>query len=124
MPLQKILKGLRFSFIILLICAAGKISYDLVQTLHMESRGPMDADALIYLTIGRAILNGSKVYVDFFESKPPAIFYLSALSLRLGGTGLMRFLEILSILLVPGVLTISGWRRSRLLALVSFVFGG
>ncbi|HEY2982019.1 MAG TPA: hypothetical protein VGJ22_12620, partial [Anaerolineales bacterium] len=37
-----------------------------------------------YLYIGEEIVHGKLPYRDAWESKPPAIFYLNALALRLG----------------------------------------
>lgn len=41
-------------------------------------------DSGYYLYTGQQILQGKTPYVDFWESKPPAIFYLNALGLWLG----------------------------------------
>jgi hypothetical protein len=40
----------------------------------------------IFWAIGQAMLNGYTLYEDIFESKPPIIFLLAALSLRLTGS--------------------------------------
>jgi hypothetical protein len=37
----------------------------------------------MYWTVGRAFLDGKKIYVEMFENKPPIIFLLSSLSYRL-----------------------------------------
>ena len=42
-------------------------------------------DTLLYWTVGHGIAEGFKPWLDFFEGKPPFIFYLSALSLKLSG---------------------------------------
>ena len=48
-------------------------------SLHVNNDTPL------FWTIGHGITKGFKPYVDFFEFKPPMIFYLSALSLKLLG---------------------------------------
>jgi hypothetical protein len=118
---KSLLSGILITIISL---AALKVSYELWQMIFLEVHGAINPDAFIYLTIGKGILHGSKVYVDLFESKPPGVFYLSAISLFFGGTVLMRSLEVISLLLIPFSLTILGWKYSRLLALISFCFGG
>lgn len=45
-----------------------------------ELHGPFTADSPIYWAVGRGILNGFVPYLDLWESKPPGIFWLSALS--------------------------------------------
>lgn len=45
----------------------------------------MDSDVLLYFAAGRGILNGLSPYIDIFETKPPGMFLLSALSLRVTG---------------------------------------
>lgn len=49
----------------------------------MELSGAYNYDTQLYLTVGRGILNGLKPYVEMYENKPPLIFLLSALSLKL-----------------------------------------
>src|SRR5262249_53570701 len=78
----------------LLVLASAKVCVDLYGALVLEAQGFLSPDVLIYLTIGKGMLNGLHVYRDLFESKPPGIFLLSAISLRLGGTALMRTLEV------------------------------
>jgi hypothetical protein len=65
----------------------------LVMTHHMQG------DQYLYMTVGRSILNGLKPWQDLFETKPPIIFWISALSLLWGGDWLYR------ILLISGVLS-------------------
>ncbi len=75
--------------VVLLVVLGGSVVKgfaDLVQVLSLEAKGAVSGDALIYLTVGRGILNGLVPYVDLFESKPPGMFLLMAASLALSGT--------------------------------------
>lgn len=47
--------------------------------------GGVRGDAVYYFGMGRGLLNGLRLYVDLFETKPPLVFWLSALSLAAGG---------------------------------------
>jgi hypothetical protein len=89
-------------------------------------------DGAIYTAVGRGILNGLTPYVDLFETKPPGMYLISALSLwlfddiRLGNI-LQGFVEIglVMALLLP-LLRVPSWlrRQDRLLFLaVTLVFG-
>lgn len=45
------------------------------------ANNPINWDSMVYLTIGRGILNGMLPYTGLYEQKPPGIFLISALSL-------------------------------------------
>ena len=122
--MKPFLKPVSNACLVILIMASAKVCFNLYGMLVLEGRGILNPDVLIYLTIGRGILNSLHIYRDLFESKPPGIFFLSAISLILGRTALMRMLEVGSLFLIPISLTILGWRHSRFLALTSFCFGG
>lgn len=83
----------------------------------------LHSDVLMYLTVGRGILNGKKMYIDLFESKPPFIFLLSALSLWNGGTFLMRVVQALNLLSLPVAF---GWffRKDKIRMMTGILFGG
>lgn len=110
----------------------GKVGLDLVWMLQYEARHPLNGDFLIYLTIGRGIVNGLRPYVDLFESKPPGIFYLSAFSVWLtDGDALARVLQAANLMALPALLPLYVWlqRRSwspQTVALLgtAFMFGG
>lgn len=70
-------------FAVVCIAAAVKCVTDLSWVLSFEVRGAMDSDVPIYMIVGRALLRGLTLYTDIYESKPPGIFVLSALSLAL-----------------------------------------
>ena len=46
---------------------------------------PLERDESIYSYIGKLALNGGKPYVDFFEMKPPVMFYSYALLVGIFG---------------------------------------
>lgn len=122
-------KYLYYGLILLLALACGKIIYELLQILYWEGRGALTGDHLIYITVGRGILNGLHPYSDLFESKPPGIFYLSALSLLIGGTFLTRLLQAVTLVFLPLSLTWFAWRRGKnyeslIVILSAFIFGG
>ncbi len=84
----------------------------LMDMLAFEARGPMNGDAFIYLTVGRGILNGLTPYLQIFESKPPGIFALMALSLSITGTeAFARWLSIILLFSMPILLAFWMWKR-------------
>ena len=106
-----------------LIAAILKALYEVYGMLQFELSGFVTGDALIYITMGRGILNGLTPYVDLFESKPPGLFYLFALSLWMGGTWLVRLLEIISLLLIPLSTSIFFLKKEKTVLLTAFLFG-
>jgi len=57
--------------------------YELYGYLKITFSFPSTMDTQLFLTVGRAINEGMTPYVDMYENKPPAIFWLSALSYKL-----------------------------------------
>src|SRR2546422_741744 len=55
--------------------------WELIRRVQLELLGAVQPDAYLYFTVGRGILNGLLPYKDLFETKPPGMFLLSALSL-------------------------------------------
>lgn len=90
---------------------------------------PMWRDHATYALIGRSILEGGRPYIDVWDIKPPAIYYLFALAIRLfgPGEGAVRMLDLLA---VPGISLglyalaqdISGRRAAQLAMLIFPVF--
>ena len=74
---------------------------DLWRILRWEAAGAMDGDVSDYFFVARGILNGLTPYVDLYESKPPGIFFLSALSLLV--TGDQRFLSVLQWIMLGAI---------------------
>jgi hypothetical protein len=72
-----------------------KSTYHLIYILSAESQRSV-SDYLLYTVVGRGILNGLTPYIDLFESKPPGMFLLAAVSLLVSGIeGFTVFLRIL-----------------------------
>jgi len=91
-------------------------------------------DDPLYWAVGRGILNGLTPYSDLFETKPPGIFWISALSLKL--TGGVHFMNVFSFFcliftgLVPSIATAILCRKrnfdrrtSVLMLFASLLFG-
>lgn len=88
-------------------CAAGlRVWYE----CHL----PYNPDTSVYWAVGNGIVHGLKPWKDLFETKPPGIFLLSALSYRLLGNGHLtnatQVLSLLTIALSPAVYALRIWR--------------
>src|SRR3990167_5056999 len=75
----------RLCLLVLFLVAAAKGMFELGRIILLEAKGPLDADSTVYFMFGRTILNGFRLYVDFFDVQPPGIFLLTALSLFVTG---------------------------------------
>ncbi len=94
-------------------------------------------DAVSFWTVGRGMSNGLVLYEDLFESKPPGIFIISALSFYLTEspilTHLFNGLSFFLLAFVPTHYSFSFWKPKNkkeyskkdytLLSLLSFLFG-
>ena len=68
--------------------------------LRTELNAAYSVDDPLYWAVGRGILNGLKPYIDLFENKPPGIFWLSALSMKLtGGVYAMNIFSFICLLI-------------------------
>ncbi len=83
-----------------------KILFALGSVLFFELSHPYEGDLYIFWTIGRGLLNGLLPYVDMFETKPPGIFLLSALSLGITGDHRLGYLMETVSILAPAVVCI------------------
>lgn len=93
--------------------ATVKMAYALAIVLAFEARSPLN-DYLIYTTVGRGILNGFTPYVDLFESKPPGVFLLAALSLAVtGNERLAMLLDVGFLLFFPVGLALFSLHQPR-----------
>ena len=64
--------------------------------------GYLSGDALIFQTVGRGILNGITPWSGLFETKPPLVFILPAVSLKLfGDQALVKIVQGIVLLLIP-----------------------
>lgn len=59
-------------------------------------QAPISGDAILYFGMGRGLLNDLHLWTDLFETKPPIVFWLSALSLRLTGGAFLYHACLLS----------------------------
>jgi hypothetical protein len=70
---------------------------------------PLGRDQGEFATIGRGILDGKTPYVDLWNPKPPAVFYVYALAIRLYGPAL-RIIDLLMTPAICAALYWLGWR--------------
>jgi len=74
----------------------------LLARCYYELSGVMYGDTMIFQTVGRGMLNGLKPYSGLFETKPPGIFMMHALSLWLFDSQLLvKILQVLALLTIP-----------------------
>jgi hypothetical protein len=83
----------------------------LVWRVLYELDGQTNRDSHLYFAVGRGILNGLVPYRDLFESKPPGMFLLSALSFALTGSPLL--MHILEALCIAGIAALVTWAAVR-----------
>lgn len=82
------------SFLILSFTALFGI-YELYNSVRLSLSFPSTMDTQLFMTVGRGISEGLTPYADMYENKPPAIFWLSALSYKLNGdTHLLHLLSM------------------------------
>ncbi len=112
-------KFLRYGIAAVLLGILGAAVLEWIARLRYEAAGPYTWDTTIYWAVGRGILNGLVPWRDLWETKPPGIFLLSALSLRLfGGTGPTHLVQVGAIVFIavsPALALIArkgtGWLR-------------
>ena len=87
-----------------------------------ESLGPYNVDTPLYWTVGRGMVHGLVPYRDLYETKPPGIFLLSALSFLLTSdfklTHVTQIASIVFVALSP-LAFVRGLFRSRRTALLA-----
>jgi 4-amino-4-deoxy-L-arabinose transferase-like glycosyltransferase len=74
---------------------------------------PLGRDQGVFATIGRGILNGRVPYVDLWDAKPPAVFYVYAGAIRLFGPTEWA-VRVIDLLLFPGMGVALYWLALRL----------
>ncbi|MBZ0303664.1 MAG: glycosyltransferase family 39 protein [Anaerolineae bacterium] len=74
---------------------------------------PLGRDQGEFATIGRGLLHGKIPYIDLWNPKPPAVFYLYALAMQLLGssTAALRALDLLAVPVISAALF---WLGSRI----------
>lgn len=114
---------------ILLTVLAGVVLVALwkfIALLRHEVLGSYYQDVDLYLAVGRGMLNGLTPYVDLFETKPPGIFLVSALSLRFfGDATLLLWIEALLLPVLPVIilLPVVRWDRRLFTVMIAALFG-
>jgi hypothetical protein len=73
---------------------------------------PLERDEGAYLYMGRLLVEGGVPYVDFFEAKPPGIFYVYALLHILSGGNLAWMHVLMAIVVAVSTLFLYGLARS------------
>src|SRR3989344_1770943 len=101
----------RLCLLALFLAAAWKGMFELGRIILLEAQGPLDADSTIYFMLGRTILNGFRLYVDFFDVQPPGIFLLTALSLFV--TGDERIVTGFVVFILAAIPTALAWYAYR-----------
>lgn len=74
---------------------------------------PLGRDQGEFATIGRGLLNGKTPYVDLWNPKPPAVFYIYAAAMALFGQTVPA-LRAIDFLIAPFILTVVYWLGKRL----------
>lgn len=78
--------------------------------LMMEASGALESDAHLYFAVGRSLLNGVDLWSGLFESKPPGMFQLAALSLLITGDETFALLLQVAIYIgIPALLAATAW---------------
>lgn len=81
------------------LVAVGQIALHVWYFLHPNA---IVWDTAIYLAMGRGLLNGLTLYEEIFDLKPPGVFFLAALSLKLfGDARLGNFLGAFALVVFP-----------------------
>ncbi len=90
------------------------------------ARAGITNDAELYFALGRSWLNGLTFYRDLFETKPPLVFLLAALSIKLtNGASFYFVLQFVLLALLAPLVALATWRpdKSRPLFIVGLLFG-
>lgn len=107
-------KHITTGLLVLAVLMLLKAGWDLSRVLLLEASGAIDSDALLYMTVGRGLLNGLTPWLDLFESKPPVMFLIATLSLGITGTeSLALLLQVLIVVALPLLLGFCTWQWTR-----------
>jgi hypothetical protein len=106
------------------------IAWHIYERILYDLTGPLNSDSPIYLAIGRGILDGLLPYKDLFETKPPGIFLLSALSLWIFDSHILaNYLSAVSLFTYPLIMGYIAWHMQLVkiqwrIVLFSALLGG
>ena len=110
---------LRLSFIVRVAALAALGIALVIESLQFVDhaillfRTPVFDDGALYFSMGRAWLNGLSFYRDVFETKPPLVFLLSALSLTITGNNFVyAVIQLLVLALFGPALAIFSFRST------------
>jgi hypothetical protein len=119
---------LRGGLIVLCLSAGLCAMYLFGLKISHQWQGMYSADAPIYWTVGRGLLHHLMPYRDLFETKPPGIFFLSAISFWLCGSyALTSVFQAVALALLPAGILLAVNRQCRRLELrrrLPFLFLG
>lgn len=88
--------------------------YHLLAQAWYFFHGAYSGDATYYLTVGQGILNHLQLYTDIFDTKPPAIYLLSAASIALFHSGLLgNIINGIIVLLIPILFGLTAHRNAH-----------
>lgn len=89
-------------------------AFYLGQVLILEGRGGVGSDGFLFEIVGRGLLNGLRPYADLFESKPPGMFFLFALSLVVSGDDRTALLfQVAIFIAIPVMLAAFAWQQGQ-----------
>jgi len=99
---QKLIAAALYLLPVLLAAAAFFELFQVARLSLFYSGTGIIGDEPLYFAMGRGLLNGLHFYIDLFETKPPMVFWLAALSLlTTGGDSLYRFVQAAGLTAIP-----------------------
>ncbi|HUY33179.1 MAG TPA: hypothetical protein VMV69_10385 [Pirellulales bacterium] len=129
---QKLRAALPFLLALLLWGAGFFEVLQLVRLSLFHAAAGISSDEILYFSMGRGLLNGWHAYIDLFETKPPMVFWLAALSLATThGDVLYRVIQFAGLLAIPVAASLFALQANRAYPLlarlltggVAFLFG-
>jgi len=113
---------------LLIVLFWGAGLFELSQLAHLSlfySTAGISSDEGLYFAMGRGLLNRLHFYIDLFETKPPMVFWLGALSLlTTGGDSLYRVLQVIGLVSIPVALALFTIQSNRGYPLVARLITG
>lgn len=98
---------LLFLVLIPIVFVVYSILFQIAARMSEELTLAFTADAPLYWTVGRGMLQDFKPYADFYETKPPGIFLLSALSFQLFDSAILTNVICFLCLAAIGILPVA-----------------
>src|SRR4051794_16159625 len=111
MTTQRILRNVLIGVLIISCC---KELVEVSQRMYVETQTTIQGDAMTYMAAGRGLLNGLIPYQDLFETKPPGMFFIAALSIATtGGEQLAWILQLVIFAATPLLIVALASRETR-----------